>query len=153
LTTFADIGQMLGSLTVYSVVLMTLLFSAALSDLRERTVPNSLILLGLILGLGLSLVHPEFTILQSLAGAAVGLFVFLPFYFLRWLGGGDVKLFAVVGAYAGYAYLFWLVPVIVAIGGVVAIATLYYNRQFQTQHQLPYAVPIFLGSFVPLIPP
>jgi prepilin peptidase CpaA len=137
---------MLGSLTVYSVASLTLLFSAALSDLRFRTIPNTLVLLGLGLGMGLALVHPDFTFQQSLLGALTGLFFFLPFYLLRWMGGGDVKLFAVVGAHAGYAYLFWLVPLIVAIGGLVALATLYYNRYYQTQHQLPYAVPIFLGS-------
>jgi prepilin signal peptidase PulO-like enzyme (type II secretory pathway) len=64
-----------------------------------------------------------------------------------------VKLFSVVGAYAGYAQLFWLVPLIVAIGGLVALVTLYYNRQYQTQHQLPYAVPIFLGSCAGLVLP
>ena len=144
---------MLGSLSVYSVAFLTLLFSAALSDLRSRTIPNTLVLLGLGLGLGLSLVHPDFTFFQSLLGALAGLIFFLPFYFLRWMGGGDVKLFSVVGAYAGYASLFWLVPLIVAIGGFVALVTLYYNRQYQTQHQLPYAVPIFLGSCAGLVLP
>lgn len=139
---------MLGSLTAYSVALITLLFSAALSDLRERRIPNSLIALGLSLGLAMSVTHPSFTAVESLLGAMAGLAVFLPFYFLGWLGGGDVKLFSVLGAHAGYTTLFWFVPIIAVLGGVVAIATLYYNRQFQTEHQLPYAVPIFLGSLV-----
>lgn len=137
---------MLGSLTAYSVAFLTLLFSVALSDLRYRIIPNALVLLGLGLAVGVSLVHPDFTFLESLFGAMTGLVVFLPFYLLRWMGGGDVKLFSVVGAYAGYADLFWLVPLIVAMGGLVALATLYYNHRYQTQHQLPYAVPIFLGS-------
>jgi len=144
---------MLGSLTVYSILFMTLLFSAALSDLRERIIPNSLIVLGLTLGLGLALVHPEFTLLESLAGAGLGLFVFLPFYLLRWMGGGDVKLFAVLGAYAGHVSLIWIVPVILATGGLVALATIVYNRRFQTQHQLPYAVPIFLGTSASVLVP
>jgi prepilin peptidase CpaA len=139
---------MLGSLTAYSVALITLLFSAALSDLRERRVPNALIVLGLSLGLAMSVTHPSFTVMESLVGAIAGLAVFLPFYFLGWLGGGDVKLFSVLGAHAGHTTLFWFVPIIAVIGGLVAIATLYYNRQFQTEHQLPYAVPIFLGSLL-----
>jgi prepilin peptidase CpaA len=139
---------MLGSLTVYSVAFITLLFSAAISDLRERRIPNSLIALGLSLALGLSIVHPNFTILESLLGAMVGLLVFLPLYLLRLIGGGDVKLFSVLGAHAGYGTFFSFIPVIAALGGVVALVTIYYNRQFQTAHQLPYAVPIFLGSLI-----
>ncbi|MEY3668883.1 MAG: hypothetical protein RL258_278 [Pseudomonadota bacterium] len=137
---------MLGSLTAYSVAFLTLLFSAAVSDLRYRIIPNTLVLLGVGLALGLSLIHPDFTFLESLLGALTGFIVFLPFYLMRWLGGGDVKLISLVGASAGYTHLFWLVPLIAAIGGLVALATLYYNRQYQTEHQLPYAVPIFLGS-------
>ena len=38
---------------------------------------------------------------RSVGGLIVGLGLWLPFYMLRWLGAGDVKLFAAAGAWLG----------------------------------------------------
>jgi prepilin peptidase CpaA len=80
-------------------------------------------LVGLIAGLAL---HAKADglhgLLSGLAGATVGLLCFAPFYLLRGMGGGDVKLLAAVGAFLGpqgalLAALFSLVA-----GGFAAIA-------------------------------
>jgi prepilin peptidase CpaA len=93
-------------------VLAAFLFAAARSDVLARRIPNRLVLAGLAVGLALNAVLPEGTgfagglpggigLLKALYGAGLGLALLLPFYALRALGAGDVKLMAMVGAFLG----------------------------------------------------
>jgi prepilin peptidase CpaA len=136
---------MLASLTLQTVVLISVLLSASISDLRERRIPNDLIVIGLALGFSMSALLPGGSLLESVLGAFVGFLVYLPFFLFGWMGAGDVKLLSVVGAHTGWLYVLTVVPFIALIGGLVALAVIYYNRQFLTDHKLPYAVPIFFG--------
>lgn len=78
---------------------------SAFFDYKYRRIPNWLVVVGFFCGLILNtLRHPSFFI-DSLLGFAVGIGVlFLPFA-LGWIGAGDVKLFAVVGALLGVSWL------------------------------------------------
>ena len=75
---------------------------AALIDLRTQRIPNALsataALLGLIAQVSL---NGAPGLLSALAGAAIGLGMFLPFYLLRAVGAGDVKAMATVGIFLG----------------------------------------------------
>lgn len=97
-------------------------------DVRERRVPNKLVVLGLIASLVVHLVVSGFPgVWMFLAGALTGLAVLLPFNLLRLLGAGDVKLMAMAGAFAGSATaVLWMVLYTFVAGGllVVVFATL-----------------------------
>jgi len=82
---------------------MSLLVLAAVSDIRERRVPNWLNLLVLLTGLLLARGWPVSTgdIGRGLAGIGVGLALWFPMYLLRLVGAGDVKLVAASGAWLG----------------------------------------------------
>lgn len=94
---------------------------ACLLDLRDRRVPNALtaglagaglLVRGLELGLG--------SIVPGLGGAVAGLaLLFLPFH-RGWVGGGDVKLLAAIGAWLGPLALLraWLAAAL--LGGLLA---------------------------------
>ncbi|WP_261547015.1 A24 family peptidase [Burkholderia multivorans] len=91
----------------------------ALSDIRARRIPNSLVIAGL---LGASLcaavkgnpfgISPG----QAVVGALCGLICLVPFFALRVMGAADVKVFAVVGAWCGAQALlgFWIVASLAA---------------------------------------
>src|ERR1700675_5068525 len=104
------------------LLLSAMLVLAVYGDLRIHRISNKLTLLGLIVGLGLQSVGGGLQGLTSgLLGASAGLACFAPFYFLRAMGAGDVKLLAAVGAFLGpqggfYAALFSLLA-----GGLGAI--------------------------------
>ena len=75
---------------------------AAISDIRSHKIPNQLILIGLITGLGLSaLINGIDGLLASTAGFFLGFSLLLPGYLLRFTGAGDLKLLATLGVFSG----------------------------------------------------
>jgi leader peptidase (prepilin peptidase) / N-methyltransferase len=86
----------------------TLLLGIALTDARTYTIPDEFTLGGLVVGLLLSLLPGTLGVLSALAGAALG-FVLLYGVAVagEWafrkpaMGGGDIKMMAMVGAFLG----------------------------------------------------
>ena len=113
-------------------ILCCLLFSAwaialAVGDCRSRRVPNRLVLFGLGAALGAALLHAgpaRIDVSQSLRACVVGCAMLMPFFLLGVMGAGDVKAFAVLGAWCGLPSLFgvWIAANIAA--GVHAVALL-----------------------------
>lgn len=104
-------------------ICIALLMLAAISDARHHRIPNRLILAGMLLGLAANTAAAGLDGLRaSAAGLGVGLAVFLPFYFLRALGAGDVKLFAMVGSLLGIGHLAGVVFATLIAGGVLGLA-------------------------------
>jgi prepilin peptidase CpaA len=88
--------------TTSLLLLSAMLVIAVQSDLRQRRIPNVLSLPGIIAALALhGLSDGLHGLASGLGGAAVGFVCFVPFYLLRGMGAGDVKLLAAVGAFLG----------------------------------------------------
>ena len=108
-----------------TVVLFFLLGYAAVIDVRSHRIPNRLVLAGLAFGLVYSAFVPfwgKHGFLWSLGGAAIGFGVLFPFWLLRMMGAGDVKLMAMAGSLLGLqAVMPALIGTLVA-GGVFALA-------------------------------
>ena len=85
------------------VVLCALLAAACVSDLRTRRIPNLLVLITAVTGVIFSAVTKSFAtgLTQAGAGLLTGLAIWIPFYALRMLGAGDVKLFAAAATFLG----------------------------------------------------
>jgi prepilin peptidase CpaA len=85
------------------VVLFALLAVACVSDLRTRRIPNLLVLIIAVIGVIFSAVTKSFAagLTQAGAGLLTGLAIWIPFYALRMLGAGDVKLFAAAATFLG----------------------------------------------------
>lgn len=104
------------------------LAAAVYWDVRERRVPNKLVISGLVAALFIHLLDSGLSGLwMFLAGAVTGLVVLLPMNLMRLMGAGDVKLMAMAGAFAGSATaVLWMVLYTFIAGGllVVVFATL-----------------------------
>jgi prepilin peptidase CpaA len=104
--------------------LLALVAAAAVCDLATRRIPNKLLWSAALLALVLqgAAPAPAAALGASLAGALAGFALFLPFYLLRGMAAGDVKLMATVGVLAGpdaavtIALLSW------CAGGLMALA-------------------------------
>ena len=106
---------------------MLLATVAAFEDVVRHRIPNSLNLAALILGLGLSCLAAGWRglVLHAAGGALVGCAVLVPFYLLRGMGAGDVKLMGALGSFlgpvdAGLAAGFALVAGAVMAAAIVA---------------------------------
>ena len=124
---------------------LALLVLAALAfDVRQHRIPNILVLLALVCGLLINLIGPStwlrgtglFTHYPgalgargALLGALTGLAIFLPFYMLRAMGAGDVKLMAGIGSFVGPAAAINVALFILVTGGVLAVVRMVWLRQ------------------------
>src|SRR5213594_4005417 len=81
------------------IAALTLALAAAVSDARTRRIPNALVAAGASAGLILnSWTGGGEGLTRSLLGLVAGFCVYLPFFLLRGMGGGDVKLMGALGA-------------------------------------------------------
>jgi leader peptidase (prepilin peptidase)/N-methyltransferase len=87
-------------------------------DLEHRLLPDAITLPGIILGLLLSLALPQLSFPAAAAGTLVGagLFFGVGRLYEKWagrrgLGGGDVKMLAMIGAFLGV----WALPLVILI--------------------------------------
>jgi prepilin peptidase CpaA len=94
---------------------------AAFTDLRERRIPNWLTVAGLIAGFAIHWPDP----LTALQGAALAFTVHIPFFWLRALGGGDVKLMTALGAIVGPRHWLTIFAFSAVLGGALALALVY----------------------------
>ena len=112
-------------------ILLLLVLTAAVYDMRFRRIPNWLVLAGLILGFAMNGFLYEWAGLKSAAlGMGLAFLIYLPLYMLRGMGAGDVKLMAAVGSLAGPANWFGIFILTGILGGVVAVLMLLTKGRF-----------------------
>jgi|SRR5580765_6496227 prepilin peptidase CpaA len=110
---------------VTQVVLVLIVMTAGIYDLRYRRIPNWLVLVGLVVGFGLNTFLFGLSGLGlSLKGMGLALLIYFPLYLLRAMGAGDAKLMAAVGAIVGPGNWIVLFMVTAVLGGVAALAAL-----------------------------
>ncbi|MBY4866412.1 peptidase A24 [Burkholderia sp. Bp9017] len=97
---------------------------AASTDITSRRIPNRVVALGLAgaLVVQCALHGVQAGLIAWLAGAATGFGLLLPFYLLRGMAAGDVKLMLAIGAWVGAQMAFYIVLAAFVAGGVGALA-------------------------------
>jgi prepilin peptidase CpaA len=138
--------------------------AATVNDLMNREIADWIPLTALVAGFGWQLgQHGWWGALFALAGTAVGLGVFLIFYLLGGMGGGDVKLMAGFGALLGTGRLIEAALWTAGAGGVFAVAVIAWRavrRRLRPQaagaqvedDSIPYAPAITVGVWLSLVP-
>lgn len=95
---------------------------ATFTDLRNRRIPNWLVLPFLAAGFAVSgWLQGWHGLLLSLEGAALGLVVYGFFFWMGGMGAGDVKLCAAIGAWIGPSQLFIALVITGMVGGVMVV--------------------------------
>ena len=145
--------------------------AAAADDLARRHIANWIPAAALAGGFGWQIGQKGVWTgsLHALSGAAVGFAVFLIFYLLGGMGGGDVKLMAGFGALLGLPGVLWAALWTAAFGGVIAIGAIAWqaaghmmrrllrraeatSEVRERQESIPYAPAIVLGVWLALVP-
>jgi prepilin peptidase CpaA len=102
---------------------------AVRADVRTRRIPNALTGIALLLALAAhSLSGSGLALRDSLLGAVVAGGLLLPGWTAGWMGAGDVKLMAAIGAWVGYPLALVVVLAALMAGGVLALAVAVHRR-------------------------
>jgi prepilin peptidase CpaA len=106
---------------VLNFTLVTTVSLAAWFDIKERRIPNWINLFGLIAGLFLGAFQSSTQFIFNLTGFFAGILaLMIPFAF-GWMGAGDVKFFAAVGALLGYKTLPRVFFYSCIVAGIIAL--------------------------------
>lgn len=119
--------------------LVAILYGAVRAGLRERRIPNQLVLTGIAAGLLLHTVLPGGNGFlaalpggvgpwQSLGGLIIAAATLLPFYRMGAVGAGQVKLMAAIGAILGPADIVPAILGTLLAGGGVGLAVTLHRR-------------------------
>ncbi len=104
------------------VVLIAIGLAACVTDVRTRRIPNALTLTAALAGFLVQAVSGGLDgALAASGGWLVGTLLFLPFFLLGGMGGGDVKLLAALGAWLGPRDTLWLAVYASIAGGVLGV--------------------------------
>lgn len=99
-----------------------LVWIAAAWDIKQRRIPNLLVLIAMLIGIALQLALVAGNgLFSALTGLVVGLAVLLPGYLLGTTGAGDVKLMAAIGTFLGPQDAALAALASIAVGSLVAL--------------------------------
>jgi leader peptidase (prepilin peptidase)/N-methyltransferase len=125
-------------------------------DLHHQIIPDVISLPGIGVGLLASWILPPASVVNALLGVLLGggsLFLVATFY--QWLfkregmGGGDVKLLAMIGAFLGWKAVILTILLSSLIGSVVGIAVMIWKgRDFK--YAIPFGPFLSLGAVISL---
>jgi leader peptidase (prepilin peptidase)/N-methyltransferase len=139
------------------IILSSTLIIIAFIDLNEQIVPDVISLPGMVIGLILSFFVPYISYANSALGIAVGGGIILiiglagsVIFKKEAMGGGDVKLAAMIGAFLGWRYIIislFLGFFLGALAGIFLIMSKIKSRE----DAIPFGPFIVLGSFITLL--
>ncbi len=137
---------------------LTALIAMTFIDLEHRLIPDVFSVGGAIYGLLtaflLASAGRELTWLDCVGGAAFGFFFFFGFSWIYWkmtgrigLGGGDVKLLAMLGAFLGIQGVFHAILISSIVGSLVGIIWGKMSRSQDIRHfAIPYGPFLVVGG-------
>ena len=141
------------------LTLCGLLTLAVWHDWHHRRIPNRLLAVFALAGMGISLLPGGIGLLSALGAAMLGAGAFAPLYLVRKMGGGDIKLMATTGLLVGADRMASLCLAVALSGGVLAMVWWWHLRRAikagpdtanskRMEQRLPYALAIAAGTLV-----
>jgi len=134
------------------LVFVAVLAAITLTDMEQRVIPNAILLVGSLIGLGI-VAATDPAGLPERAGAAVGAGGFLLLFALiypRGMGMGDVKLAAAMGLFLGVSVIPALFVGIV-LGALAGFAMMLRYGTEARKHAVPFGPFLAIGGVVGLL--
>ena len=135
---------------IAAAVFGTILLGIAITDARHYLIPDEFTWGGLVLGLALSLAGGATGFMNALVGAATGFGLLWTIARLgHWafkeeaMGGGDIKMMAMVGAFVGWKGVLVTVLLGALIGSIVFVPL-----SFKRKRLVPFGVFLAVGAAV-----
>ena len=134
-------------------LLGTILLGIAVTDAKHYLIPDEYTLGGLVLGLALSLSGGASGFVRAVVGAAVGFgLLYVVAQAGRWvfkeeaMGGGDIKMMAMVGSFVG-----WKGVLLTLLLGALLGSLVFVPLSFKRKRLVPFGVFLALGAAVTFV--
>jgi leader peptidase (prepilin peptidase)/N-methyltransferase len=134
-----------------ALMLLGALVAITAIDLQHQIIPDVITLPGVVAGFLANLASGRFSWLDSLIGIGVGggLFLIIILASGGGMGGGDMKLGAMLGAFLGWKVVLVALFVAVLLGGALAITLLVTGKR-RRKDPIPFGPFLALGGVVGL---
>lgn len=110
-------------------IVILLLLAASLYDMKERKIPNFLILVGWLLALIFRFLQEGRTgILSCVLAVFITVTVCFPVFLLRAVGAGDIKLLTLISAMHGWKHLLQTTIIWLILAGALSVVILIRNH-------------------------
>lgn len=142
---------------IYYFLFVAALIAITVIDLYHQIIPDVISLPGIVVGLLGSLIIPQITFWTSLIGMLAGggsLFLVATVY--QWLfkregmGGGDVKLLAMIGAFLGWKAVILTIFLSSFIGSIIGVAVMLIKGK-DFKYAIPFGPFLALGAVISLL--
>jgi len=128
----------------YTILTLSLL-AIFMIDLEHYIIPDEITYPGIVLGLAFSLVNPDVTILESALGTLLGgggllLIALIGDWMLKKesMGGGDIKLAAMLGAFLGWQQVLFVFIAASFIGLIVSVIAMLFSDSVRQSRRVPF---------------
>lgn len=133
-------------------VLFGILAAALVTDLFRSRIPNLLILAGYLLGMAYAVLTESPWYLCLLDGLMVLVFLY-PLYLMGAFGGGDIKLFSVIGMFLGLMPTVNIILTAIMAGAVCSVIKIIFlllmRRKISFSNlTIHFSLPIFMGTIL-----
>lgn len=162
-------------------LILALLILSVLFDIKERKIPNKLVLPFILLGLIYSTIFKGgIGLLNSLFGIILVFVIFIIPFIFGGIGGGDIKLLMAIASISDLMFIFKTIIYTVLVGALFAFIIMAKERKLKTFYKnikqiffniiytnkmytplneenskeistIPYSIPIFLGTIITYI--
>jgi leader peptidase (prepilin peptidase)/N-methyltransferase len=133
---------------VHAALTSTLL-TVAVIDYDHKIIPNTITLPGIVIGLGLSLWALPITPLASLLGILLGgvFFYLIALVSKGGMGGGDIKLIAMIGAFLGWQGAFFTILSGTLLGSLVGVTLMVLGKKGR-KDKVPFGPFLSIGTIL-----
>lgn len=134
---------------IISYIFFIILLIALLSDLKYQIIPNKLTYTGAIIFLILRLIIHDLPYWNYLLAALIGsgILLLIGIIFKGGIGGGDIKLFFLVGLVLGIEKTLLALFITSVIGSLTGLILIAFGKIKKTE-PLPYGPFIYIGSLI-----
>ena len=130
-------------------LLCTSLIIIAFIDLEHKIIPDVITFPGIIIGLIISLTIPHITLINSIKGLLIGggLFYAIAILSRGGMGGGDIKLIAMVGSFLGWKNVLLTIFLGSFFGSIAGIALIILKKK-NRKDMVPFGPFLSLGAII-----
>lgn len=132
-------------------ILIVLLVCASVMDCLYEKIPNSFIILGIILGITYRiLLLGETNYLNILVGFMLPVILLFPVFFIRAMGAGDIKLLAVISLFIGTKGILLSTGYAIAFGAAFALLKMLVSKNLKKRFRYLFGFikKLFAGGFI-----